>query len=306
MKSVPAWRGALWKSAAFLLPMLLGAFLAQHLPDIGQQGFERALRIINATEAAQLESVFDELGYAWPPQPGAVPSIAVQAMPVDLHTLSPERRKAIFFRILAPMVAAENRKLLEARVFLQQAFARYPTLPESGRIAARVHGLASRFNVAGDMNRVETRETLLRRVDAIPVALVLAQAANESGWGTSRFAREANNLFGMWTWDRKSGLIPKRRSETGTHFIRIFDDLNSAVANYLQTINVGPAYRELRDLRATARAQGREPDALELVGGLHRYSSRGNDYVSEIRNIIRYNKLQQLPDLKLEQEQPSL
>src|SRR5690606_30742996 len=152
------------------------------------------LRSVNAVEAAELEAIFNELGYRWPLDPtgtGAVPAIAVRAMPTDLDTLPVAERKRLFFRILAPLVAVENRRLREQRRFLEETFAATPRLPESGALASRGRAIASRFNVAGDINEPANRELLLRRVDAVPAALVLAQAANESGWGTSRFAREA-------------------------------------------------------------------------------------------------------------------
>lgn len=291
------------KLAAVFLPLLLGVVLACLAPPPAGGGLGMTLTSIHATEAAALEAVFDELNYMWPPsqpEPGAVPPLAVRAMPTDLATLDVDRRKSIFFRILAPLVAAENRKLREQREFLLATFDDYPTLPPSGPIASRVQSIASRFNVAGDLDRRNNRELLLRRVDTVPAALVLAQAANESGWGTSRFVREANNVFGMWTWDRKSGLLPKRRNEDATHFIRVFDNLQAAVNNYLHTINIGPAYRELRELRELERRNNREPDAMMLAAGLRRYSARGEEYVQEIRSMIEYNRLQQLPVLNLD------
>jgi cytochrome c oxidase subunit 2 len=127
-------------------------------------------------------------------------------------------------------------------------------------------------------------------VDAVPAALVLAQAANESGWGTSRFAQEANNLFGMWTWDKDAGLLPERRAANARHFVRVFNNLRGAVDNYLHTINTGPAYRELRMLREQQRLRGEPLSAWKLAAGLSRYSERGEEYVAEIRSIIRFNR----------------
>lgn len=301
MKQLHAFH--LLKLAAVVLPLLLATILTYFAPPPESGGLDATLTSIHATEAAELEAVFDELNYAWPPsqpEPGAVPSIAVRAMPVDLATLSVERRKSIFFRILAPLIAAENRKLREQREFLLTTFAEYPALPKSGPLASRVQAIASRFNVGGNLDRKMNRELLLRRVDTVPAALVLAQAANESGWGTSRFVREANNVFGMWTWDEDAGLEPNRRIEDGTHFVRVFDNLQDAVGNYLHTINIGPAYRELRELREIERRNNREPGAMKLAAGLRRYSERGEEYVQEIRSMIEYNQLQQLPVLSLE------
>lgn len=288
---------------AVAFPLLVGTLLVYWMPQSPAQGLDFLLKSISASEAEKLEAVFDELNYAWPPaspEAGVVPAIAVRALPEDLANLSADRRKAIFFRILAPMVAYENRRLRQQREFLLATFDEYPALPESGPVAARVKLLASRFNVGGDLDRPANRRALLRRVDIIPPALVLAQAANESAWGTSRFAREANNLFGMWTWDEEAGLLPRQRKQNATHFVRVFDDLHGAVENYLHTINVAPAYRNLRDLRQEQRARNEEPDALVLAAGLSRYSERGEEYVKEIRAMIRYNNLQEIPALSIE------
>src|SRR5690606_22874822 len=106
-------------------------------------------------------------------------------------------------------------------------------------------------------------------------------------------------LFGMWTWDSNAGIAPMKRAAHAKHFVRVFDDLRAAVANYLHTINVGPAYRDLRDLRAAQRDNGETLDALGLAAGLRRYSARGEDYVREIRSIIEYNDLDDLPPLEI-------
>ena len=285
---------------ALVLPLLAGVLLARLAP-VPRVTETLQLRNVAAAEAVELQAIFDELGYEWPPRSpaGGVPPVAVRAMPTDIDQLDVSERKRLFFRILAPLVAAENRQLFAQRRFLQQTFETYAELPEKGPVANRVRRIASRFNVAGDLDRADVRKLLLRRVDIVPAALVLAQAANESGWGTSRFAREANNLFGMWTWDRSAGLAPRERSKEARHFVRVFDNLQEAVRNYLHTINVGPAYGELRELRELQRMRGERPDAISLAAGLVRYSARGEEYVAEIRDIITYNRLQELPPLEL-------
>ncbi len=288
-----------------LFPVAIAFALLRFVPEPSLTDRTPDLARIVANEAAELEAVFESIGYRWPPVAAGnetrqgVPPVAVDAMPADLHTLSVDARKALFFRVLAPLVAAENRALIEQREFLLKTFAQWPRLPESGAVASRVRAIASRFNVAGNLDRPENRRTLLRRVDIVPAPLVLAQAANESGWGTSRFTREANNLFGMWTWDSNAGIAPMKRAAHAKHFVRVFDDLRAAVANYLHTINVGPAYRDLRDLRAAQRDNGETLDALGLAAGLRRYSARGEDYVREIRSIIEYNDLDDLPPLEI-------
>jgi uncharacterized FlgJ-related protein len=132
---------------------------------------------------------------------------------------------------------------------------------------------------------------LLQRVDTLPVSLVLAQAAIESGWGTSRFAREGNNLFGQWCFDPGCGLVPAARRTGARHEVAAYASVNDSIDAYLLNINTHSAYRDLRELRARARAEGREPTGLELATGLRSYSERGELYVQDVRSIIRGNGL---------------
>ncbi|HEX6929066.1 MAG TPA: glucosaminidase domain-containing protein [Gammaproteobacteria bacterium] len=291
--------------ASFLVPVTVAFFSVRIMPKAQATGVVRGITVISASQVSELEVIFDALGYHWPPasdgeEHAMLPAIAVQEMPEDIDSLPVDARKAMFFRVLAPLIAAENRLLREQREFLQKTFARYPRLPESGAVTARVRAIASRFNVSGDLDAPETRAQLLGRVDIVPAPLALAQAANESGWGRSRFAREANNLFGMWTWDEDRGIRPKARAKNARYFVRVYDSLRASVRSYLHTINIGPAYRELRALRAAQRARGESPDAMALAAGLTRYSARGEAYVDEIREIIEYNGLHELPPLRID------
>lgn len=290
---------------AFLLPLLVATGLQALVPHLAAEANARAgLLTVAASASGELELIFAELNYQWPPEDAsALPALAVQTLPQDFDTLNVQQRKQLFFRILAPLLAAENNELREQREFLLQAFKQFERLPENGALFRRVRAIAQRFDLSGDPNDAAVRAELLRRVDIVPAALVLAQAANESGWGTSRFAREVNNLFGMWTWEKDEGIEPARRASNARHFVRSFGNLREAVGNYLHTINVGQAYRELRSIRAAQRARGELPSALELAAGLERYSARGEAYVSEIRRIIQFNQLDELPPLHLEAAQ---
>jgi Bax protein len=140
---------------------------------------------------------------------------------------------------------------------------------------------------------VESRlEQLLLRVDVVPASLVLAQAAKESGWGTSRFAREGNNFFGIWCFYKACGMTPERRDQGRFHEVAMFDTVEDGVRYYIRTLNSHVAYNGLRETRAVAR-QHNEPFAgEELASGLLRYSERGLMYVNEIQSMIRYNRLQ--------------
>ncbi|MDX8381543.1 MAG: glucosaminidase domain-containing protein, partial [Ghiorsea sp.] len=130
---------------------------------------------------------------------------------------------------------------------------------------------------------------LLKRVDTVPLELVLSQAANESAWGTSRFARKANNLFGQWCFTKGCGLVPSRRNAGSTHEVAAFKSPQLSVRSYLRNLNTGRVYKDLRTIRAQKRAQGKTATAFELAEGLNKYSERGQAYVKEIRSMIKYN-----------------
>jgi len=130
----------------------------------------------------------------------------------------------------------------------------------------------------------------------------LAQAAIESGWGTSRFALQGNSLFGQWTWVEGNGIAPTERAEGATHSVKAFDSLRASVRDYLLNLNTNKAYEHLRDLRQQLRDQGREPDAHIMAAGLSKYSQRGDHYVDEVRAIINSADLAQIMALLAQQQ----
>ena len=155
-----------------------------------------------------------------------------------------------------------------------------------------ISALKTRYRTGRQTNLRSTVDDLLIRVDVVPESLVLAQAANESGWGTSRFARQANNLFGIWCFREGCGLTPKSRDEGLTHEVAKYETVQVGLVAYIHTINTNPAYTYLRDIRATTRSQEQHFSGLALAEGLLRYSSRGIDYVRDIQQLIRVNELQ--------------
>jgi Bax protein len=249
---------------------------------------------IRPPSAEALQNIFSSQDYAWPPQ-DAVPPYAITNLPYGLGTLAPGEKKTVFFRALLPIVLAENQRIWHQRAFLLEQFGSGKIDPHSDA-GQSVAALAVRYRVSGDLNTPRVRDLLLQRVDVIPVALVLAQAAQESGWGTSRFALEANNLFGIWTWDEDAGSTPINRPSDASHFVRIYPDVQSSVRAYLHNINVGFAYADFRALRSEMRSQGKPLDPLALAGTLDRYSTAGSLYVANIRAMLRSNDLSSLGD----------
>ena len=267
------------------------------LEEPGDLASAPPLREFEVDSASELLARFENLAYSWPPQ-GPVPPVALESLPDDMSELRVQQKKSAFFRTLAPLIAAENAAIRQQRQFLLEAFDKPESLADP-EIRARVEKLAIRYKVAGEIGDPRFQRKLLSHVDTIPAGLILAQAANESAWGTSRFAREANNLFGIWTWNKDNGLKPLQRDPDATHFVRIYSDLQAAVGNYLYTINIGGAYQDLRQQRARLREAGKPLDPITLAGGLSRYSERGQAYVDEIRSMITYNGLDEIERLEL-------
>jgi Bax protein len=137
---------------------------------------------------------------------------------------------------------------------------------------------------------------LLRRINIIPSSLVLAQAANESAWGTSRFAIEANNYFGQWCYREGCGLVPTERDEGLSHEVKNFNSVVDSVKSYLHMLNSGKAYALLRNLRQQRLEEEKPLTGYELAAGLAKYSERGTAYVASIRSLIVANHLQHYSD----------
>ncbi|RZQ56791.1 peptidoglycan hydrolase [Pseudidiomarina tainanensis] len=201
-------------------------------------------------------------------------------------------KKQAFFGFLAPIVQVENASIEQERervVRIQQHLLAGNKL--SSQQSKQLTAIAERYNVDVDSSDYEaTFGVLLRRVDVVPEALVLVQAANESGWGTSRFATEALNFFGQWCFTKGCGLVPDARADDMSHEVRKFSSVNASVRSYLRNINTHPAYFELRRLRAEKRAAGADVRALDLTPGLLSYSERGEEYIYELNSMIRVNR----------------
>lgn len=286
--------------SAAVSPVVLALLLTLAIPYSQPAAFTTldsfspvTLRPVVSSTAEALEKVFRQHDYRWPPTQ-SVPALAVQSLPSGLEHLPIDEKKALFFRLLLPLVVAENQRLKGLRHWLMQVQAG-GVIADSGMLAT----LAVEYRLDPVLPPTELLPRLLKRIDTVPAALVLAQAANESGWGTSRFSRVANNLFGEWTWDASQGERPLRRMEGATHYVRRFDNLRQSVRSYMQNLNRGAAYSRLRAMRASMRAHGEVIDPFKLASGLSRYSERGEAYVGEIQALIRSNGLNSLGQLDL-------
>lgn len=202
--------------------------------------------------------------------------------------------KTLFFEFLEPLAKAANQAVLEDRDWLLELKAELDQDNQPGWIKQRsLDHIAVRYSL--DDKKLapgELVEQLLLRVDTIPVSLMLVQAATESGWGRSRFARQGNNLFGEWCYTKGCGLVPTNRPAGDTHEVKAFDRPYDSVTSYLHTLNTHPAYKSLRQKRQALRSADRAVTGFALAGTLIFYSERRQAYVNEIKTMLRqYNQL---------------
>lgn len=226
----------------------------------------------------------------YPSYPGYTP-YSEPTPPLQPKATRSSDKKTRFTEWLLPFILEENKRLVETRQYLWRLLnylnAGYRLNDEA---ALWLERLAQQYKLDKDpLVEPEARIELLKRVDALPVSMVLAQAALESAWGQSRFTRVANNLFGIWTYNPSKGVIPLKRATGKKHFVRKFASVGESLSYYMHLLNTQPTYRELRELRYQQRLRGEPLDGLKLAAGLDKYSAKGKDYVSLVRNLIRQN-----------------
>ena len=251
--------------------------------------------------AAALSKTFDRIGYDLDGIKSggiAVPRLFLARLPPDMSAIrQAKERKAIFFKTVLPLILHVNDEIRADRRRLLDLHARARNgeyLPSVDQLWLIV--LAERYKVKRD----DVKE-LLKRVDIMPPSMALAQAAEESGWGTSRFSREGNAIFGQWTFSKAGGLVPLKREAGKTHKVRAFRSLLDSVRSYARNLNTHRAYRKLRTMRQQMRRDGLPVHGRQLIEALTRYSERGVDYVKGLRAIMTDNNLDRLDAAELSQ-----
>ena len=199
------------------------------------------------------------------------------------------KQKEEFIRQMKVMVDRGNADILKDREFITQFFAK--AMPDAfrGLNHKNVGYLISLRNKYGVENLFD-RDEYYKRIDVIPTSLALAQAALESGWGKSRFAREANNLFGHWTYSGV-GLLPQNRNIGKTHMIRIFASLQKSVNSYMLNLNTNEAYKAFRDKRLKARENDKKFGGIEGASTMINYSELKEEYIKMLKEMIIQNNL---------------
>ena len=260
------------------------------------------IQILKTTRTADLEEVFLSHSYQLDTLDRGVPPLILQALPKDLPKInSSNRKKKVFFKSLLPMILLANNEIIRDRQQLHQIRDNLEygmILPEEQ--LQTLAKLAKRYKIkTARLTSKQAIKELTLRVDTIPAELALAQAANESAWGTSRFSQLANNLFGEWTFQPGTGIVPEGRPEGATYEVRRFDNVYESIRSYLRNLNTNFAYKELRQIRAEARAAGQPLDGSKLAEGLFRYSIRGEEYIRDLQSLIRLNRLDRFADVSL-------
>ena len=204
-----------------------------------------------------------------------------------------KEKKEQFFQFMLPKIRLANTKIRVERSSLQDVFDRNKDeLILSDADKKFLGALKVKYKISEELEALDSINALLTKIDEVPASLVLAQSANESGWGTSRFAIEARNMFGIWCFREGCGIKPLQRAAGEKYEVAKYETIQASVEAYMLNINSHPAYRELRRIRSEARAENSYLSGMALAEGLETYSARGEDYVEEIKQLIRVNKLQ--------------
>ena len=204
-----------------------------------------------------------------------------------------KEKKKTFFEYMLPMIRQANTSVLAQResiLSIREKFINEKDLDNAEQLLLEELLDTYHVDVENEITMAHITE-LLSRCDIVPAGLILAQSANESAWGTSRFAVKANNFFGLWCFKKGCGLKPADRDDDALHEVAKFESVSHSVRYYVKTINTNNGYKNLRKIRAELRIENETITGMVLAEGLLRYSERGKAYVKEIQSMIRYNNL---------------
>ena len=220
-----------------------------------------------------------------------VKPVALTLLPAEIKMIeSTKKRKEFFIQIVLPLILKENNNIKLDRKRL------FSIINKSNNTKLEKKWLDKKYKQYGIPSK--DLSTLKIRMDEIPVSLAIAQAAKETGWGTSRFAQEGNALFGQWTWSGE-GLQPKDAEKNEGHKVMKFNVLQASVRAYQRNLNTHSSYAGFREERAKLRDQGKPLDSLVLANHLKEYAETGSQYVEVLQKIIKQNNLKDFDDAKL-------
>ncbi|MDA7593459.1 glucosaminidase domain-containing protein [Candidatus Pelagibacter sp.] len=220
-----------------------------------------------------------------------VKPISLDLLPKEIVKIeNAKKRKDFFIQIILPLVIDENNSIKLDRMKL------FSILNKNKNTKTEQEWLNVKFKQYGVVNK--DLSTLKVRMDEVPVSMAIAQAAKETGWGTSRFAQEGNALFGQWTWSGE-GIKPTDAEDDSTHKVMKFKVLQASVKAYQRNLNTHSSYKDFRSARAELRDEGKKLDSMILTEYLDKYAETGKEYVKILQQIIRQNNLTDFDDAKL-------
>ena len=259
----------------------------------------------------QLEALINDLNYtpeAWQSGIREIPRLYITNVPQRWRDKTSDEipvvtKKRVFFRLLGPLILHANELIQADRDRVEsivEGLRKGSTVSSGDQTFLRETAIAYQVGEGeADLADPALQDELLLRVDTLPPSLVLAQAAEESGWGTSRFAVEGNALFGMWTWDGPGIRPQQQRAEHGDHKIAAYETPLESVIAYMRNLNTHRSYGDLRVRRAKLRSAGKKVTGWELAGTLTKYSERGQDYVDALHSLMKINRLEPTDDAYL-------
>ena len=243
--------------------------------------------------ASTIKQLFEDTNYTLRDvrEKKLVKPVALTLLPEEIKMIeSTKKRKEFFIQIVLPLILKENNNIRLDRKRL------FKIINKSSNTSLEKKWLEKKYKQYGIPSK--DLSTLKIRMDEIPVSLAIAQAAKETGWGTSRFAQEGNALFGQWTWSGE-GLKPKEADKNAGHKVMRFNVLQASVRAYQRNINTHATYKGFREARAKLRDQDKPLDSLILSSFLDEYAETGSQYVEVLQKIIKQNNLKDFDDAKL-------
>ena len=243
--------------------------------------------------ASTIKQLFEDTNYSLNDvrEKKLVKPVALTLLPAEIKMIeNTKQRKEFFIQIVLPLILQENNNIKLDRKRL------FSIINKSNNTELEKKWLKKKYKQYGVSS--SDLSTLKIRMDEIPVSLAIAQAAKETGWGTSRFAQEGNALFGQWTWSGE-GLKPKDADQNKGHKVMKFNVLQASVRAYQRNLNTHSSYKNLRRARAELRDRGIALDSLVLVKFLNEYAETGQKYVEVLTKIIKQNNLKDFDDAKL-------
>jgi len=243
--------------------------------------------------ASTIEQLFKDTNYSLTEvrRTKKVKPIRLSLLPNEMKSIeSSGKRKSLFIKIILPLVLEENNRIIIDRKKL------FSILNKNKNSKDEIKWLNQKFKQYGVVNK--DLATLKVRMDIIPVSLAIAQAAKETGWGTSRFAIEGNALFGQWTWSGE-GIKPAGADTDATYKVMKFNVLKASVRAYQRNLNTHSSYKKFRFVRAQLRDENKKLDSLKLAEYLDNYAQTGMEYTKVLKQIIQQNQLQDFDEVKL-------